>query len=330
MASAAVEAEEDIKRQDDMVERSATYSQSSILSSGSDAQKQSGKQYVVRRDREADGAGSDSSSFSDQTDFPELDPFAVETSHLLSASFALVSNSFGLVADTVRILGDTAGAATSASIKVVGATVKSVSGGLEGAGKRIELGRAGLREEALLEGNKAKAGGASHPKKRQPLTSEKLLGQGGVSGLLHRDQEDQPRRPLVKGTRRVLGKSVRLLASLGSGVGDSLLFAGTATESLTSATAGVAEEAVRLFEDFAGSLSAAFQVKEEMRPRDEPPASPPSAIKTSGWYPLDSTQQRPSIVSFGRHDSESLDEDENIEKKGDESAEVEDEDESFI
>ena len=330
MASAAVEAEEDIKRQDDMVERSATYSQSSISSSGHDARKQSGKQYVVRRDREADGADSDSSSFSDQTDFPELDPFAVETSHLLSASFALVSNSFGLVADTVRILGDTAGAATSASIKVVGATVKSVSGGLEGAGKRIELGRAGLREEALLEGNKAKAGGASHPKKRQPLTSEKLLSgqKGGVSGLLHRDQEDQPRRPLVKGTRRVLGKSVRLLASLGSGVGDSLLFAGTATETLTSATAGVAEEAVRLFEDFAGSLSAAFQVKEEIRPRDEPPASPPSAMKTSDWYSLDYTQQRPSIVSFGRHDSEKLGEDENIERKDDESSEVEDE--SFI
>ena len=339
MASVAVEAEKDIKRQDDMVEMSLAYPK--LPASEKDAQKHAGKQFVVKRDadvgdearghhRRRSTAGSDSNSFSDQTDFPELDPFAIETSHLLSASFALVSNRFGLVADTVRILGDTAGAATSASIKVVGATVKSVSGGLEGAGKRIELGRAGLREEALLEASKSKTGEKSHPKKRQPLTSEKLLSgeKGGVIGLLHRDQEDQP-RPLVRGTRRVLGKSVRLLASVGSGIGESLLFAGSATETLASSTAGVAEEAVRLFEDFAGSLSSAFQVKEGKHFQDKQPVAPPSATKISDWYPLDSMQQkRPSIVSFGRHDGENLDDGESMEDDGAKSTEIENE--SFI
>ena len=339
MASVAVEAEKDIKRQDDMVEMSLAYPK--LPESEEEARKRSGKQFVVKRDagvgdearghrRRRSSAGSDSNSFSDQTDFPELDPFAIETSHLLSASFALVSNSFGLVADTVRILGDTAGAATSASIKVVGATVKSVSGGLEGAGKRIELGRAGLREEALLEASKSKTGDKSHPKKRQPLTSEKLLSgeKGGVIGLLHRDQEDQP-RPLVSGTRRVLGKSVRLLASVGSGIGESLLFAGSATETLASSTAGVAEEAVRLFEDFAGSLSSAFQVKEGKHSQDQQPVAPPSATKVSDWYPLDSMQQqRPSIVSFGRHDGENDDDGDSMEDDGAKSTEIENE--SFI
>ena len=340
MASVAVEAEKDIKRQDDMIEMSLAYPK--LPASEQDAQKRAGEPFVIKREayvgdeargrRRRGSAGSDSSSFSDQTDFPELDPFAIETSHLLSASFALVSNSFGLVADTVRILGDTAGAATSASIKVVGATVKSVSGGLEGAGKRIELGRAGLREEALLEASKSKSGEKSYPKKRQPLTSEKLLSgeKGGVIGLLHRDKEDQP-RPLVRGTRRVLGKSVRLLASVGSGIGESLLFAGSATETLASSTAGVAEEAVRLFEDFAGSLSSAFQVKEGKHSQDHQSVhvAPPSATKISDWYPLDSIQQqRPSIVSFGRHDSENLQDGESMEDDGAKLAEVENE--SFI
>lgn len=338
MASVAVEAEKDIKRQDDMIEMSLAYPK--LPASEQDAQNHAGEPFVVKRKayvgdeargrRRRGSAGIDSSSFSDQNDFPELDPFAIETSHLLSASFALVSNSFGLVADTVRILGDTAGAATSASIKVVGATVKSVSGGLEGAGKRIELGRAGLREEALLEASKSKTGEKSHPKKRQPLTSEKLLSgeKGGVIGLLHRDQEDQP-RPLVRGTRRVLGKSVRLLASVGSGIGESLLFAGSATETLASSTAGVAEEAVRLFEDFAGSLSSAFQVKEGKHSQDRRPVAPPSATKISDWYPLDSIQQqRPSIVSFGRHDSENLEDGESMEDDGAKSTEIENE--SFI
>ena len=219
-----------------------------------------------------------------------IDPVDVESSRLLSAAFAFMSNSLGLVADTVRIVGDTTAAATGSSVKIVGSSVKSVGNSLDGAAR-------------LIEGNAAN--GRPLERKRKLLTSETIMSgeRGRVKGLLHRPTEDVE-DDVMRGTRRVLGKSVRLLASVGRGVGDSILLAGSATESLTSSTAGIAEDAVRLFENLAASLSSTFQVSHGGVSNVEEKVAPGVGNLSRSSKILDKVgnMSRPSTITFGRHE----------------------------
>ena len=219
-----------------------------------------------------------------------IDPVDVESSRLLSAAFAFMSNSLGLVADTVRIVGDTTAAATGSSVKIVGSSVKSVGNSLDGAAR-------------LIEGNAANGGPLE--RKRKLLTSETIMSgeRGRVKGLLHRPTEDVE-DDVMRGTRRVLGKSVRLLASVGRGVGDSILLAGSATESLTSSTAGIAEDAVRLFENLAASLSSTFQVSHGGVSNVEEKVAPGVGNLSRSSQILDKVgnMSRPSTITFGRHE----------------------------
>ena len=219
-----------------------------------------------------------------------IDPVDVESSRLLSAAFAFMSNSLGLVADTVRIVGDTTAAATGSSVKIVGSSVKSVGNSLDGAAR-------------LIEGNAAN--GRPLERKRKLLTSETIMSgeRGRVKGLLHRPTEDVE-DDVMRGTRQVLGKSVRLLASVGRGVGDSILLAGSATESLTSSTAGIAEDAVRLFENLAASLSSTFQVSHGGVSNVEEKVAPGVGNLSRSSKILDKVgnMSRPSTITFGRHE----------------------------
>jgi len=54
----------------------------------------------------------------------------------------------------------------------------------------------------------------------------------------------------------------RLVGSVIRGVGDIMLLAGEATETIASSTTGVAENVIRIGEDFAGSLSSSLSPKE--------------------------------------------------------------------
>jgi hypothetical protein len=59
----------------------------------------------------------------------------------------------------------------------------------------------------------------------------------------------------------------RLVGSVIRGVGDIMLLAGEATETIASSTTGVAEEVVRIVEDFAGTLSSAMSPNESEQKR---------------------------------------------------------------
>lgn len=78
-----------------------------------------------------------------------------EGARLISASLGLVSNTFGLIADGVRISGDTAAGFVGSSVRLMGTTVKSISGSFESAGRalepKMEERRKGLTSERLRE-----------------------------------------------------------------------------------------------------------------------------------------------------------------------------------
>ena len=59
-------------------------------------------------------------------------------------------------------------------------------------------------------------------------------------------------------------KNERLVGSIAQGVGDSLILAGSVTETITSSTAAIAEETVRVVEDFVGSLSMYFNLHDSL------------------------------------------------------------------
>lgn len=158
-----------------------------------------------------------------------------EGARLISASFRLIADTFGLVADGVRISGDTAAGVIGSSVKQIGTAVKWVSSNFDSAGR-------------LLEPN------GDSSERRKTLTSERLR---------ERRQGEEEKLSVhhggvLRNTRSVAGQSVRLIGSVIRGVGDTLLLAGEATETIASSTTGVAEDLVRLVEDFAGSLSLAL------------------------------------------------------------------------
>eukprot|EP00978_Attheya_sp_CCMP212_P013788 scaffold34752_cov52-Attheya_sp.AAC.1 len=245
----------------------------------------------------------------------------VDGSRLLSASLSVVSNAFGLLADTVRIAGDTAAGFTGTSVKLAGMAVKGVSAGLNGVSDILEgqnhpssasIDRVTLvppdneMEEVCLEDT-------SFSKKRKPLTSRKLReiwrGRGSSDGDRYHDKEDEyAASRLVSSSRHVASESVRLVGSLVGGVGDTLILAGAATESIASSTAYVAEDAVRVMEDILGSLSSVFKINPGSQHTKKRPIHRRKRAKDLREFhdvranvEMDETDEIPSYITIGKY-----------------------------
>lgn len=139
---------------------------------------------------------------------------------LLSDTFRVASSVFGLIADAVRFTGETAAAAAGGSARLAGSAVKIGGWAVGSLGVAIESKE------------------ASH--------TEKLSVDSGLT------------KGSKRNTRKFAGSSVQLVGSAIEQVAESLLLAGSATERVAFAAAGVAEGTVRLVEDFASSLSDMF------------------------------------------------------------------------
>jgi hypothetical protein len=156
-----------------------------------------------------------------------------EGARLISASFGLLSTTFGLVADGVRISGDTAAGFVGSSVRLMGTAVKSVSGSFESAGRALE---------------------PKADERRKGLTSDRLrerqLGKGDFD-------DDFTHGRIIPNAKSLASQSIKLVGNVIRGVGDAMLLAGEATETIAASTTGVAEDIVRIIEDFAGTLSSA-------------------------------------------------------------------------
>mmetsp|Transcript_16402 Transcript_16402/g.25588 ORF Transcript_16402/g.25588 Transcript_16402/m.25588 type:complete len:931 (+) Transcript_16402:87-2879(+) len=146
-------------------------------------------------------------------------PFEVEEDVLTREGARLISSSFGFARSSFGFLGD--------SVRVIGDT----AAGLTGSSIKV-VGSAVKSSSALLDS----IGGAVEGEDQRPIQD----------------------RNVVENTRHVAGKSVKLVGNIVRGLGDSIVLAGAATETVASSSAGVAEDAVRVFESLAHSLSTTF------------------------------------------------------------------------
>jgi hypothetical protein len=169
-----------------------------------------------------------------------------EGARLISASFGLIANTFGLVADGVRVSGDTAAGVIGSSVKLIGSAVKSISSNIDSAGSLLEP------SEDTSE-------------RKKTLTSERLRER--QHGQSDEEKFSVHQGGVLRNTRNVAGQSVKLIGSVIRGVGDTLLLAGEATETIAASTTGVAEDLVRIVEDFAGSLSFALSPNGDAKKR---------------------------------------------------------------
>jgi hypothetical protein len=101
----------------------------------------------------------------------------------------------------------------------------------------------------------------------------------------------------------------RLVSSVVRGIGKSIVVAGAASESLTASTASVAEDTVRIVEEFAKSIADAFHVDETMEKVSNPPFSAPKDDKwetVDDWrhIPPSSINSKSSFVFYGTDDEE--------------------------
>jgi hypothetical protein len=93
------------------------------------------------------------------------------------------------------------------------------------------------------------------------------------------------------------------------GVGDTLLLAGAATESIASSTAYVAEDAVRVMEDILGSLSSMFKINPGSQHSKKRPIHRRKRSKdlrefhdnVSANTELDGTNDIPSYITIGKY-----------------------------
>ncbi|GMI42847.1 hypothetical protein TrCOL_g4926 [Triparma columacea] len=93
---------------------------------------------------------------------------------------------------------------------------------------------------------------------------------------------------LAHATRRVAGHSVIVLSTLVKGVGESFMLAGQATESVTSGTAGVAEDTIRVVEELFGTFADHFQ---------DPSSSSSTASSSKNSNPASSSSSSPNPSS---------------------------------
>ena len=160
---------------------------------------------------------------------------------LLSKGFAITSNVCGLLADGVRVSGDTTAGLLGSSVKLLGMGVKSVSTGLY------------FTSRLLDKPSTPTAQG------RKPLTAERLLRRHETTEL--------KKTSILRNTRQLAAKSVQLAGNILGGVGESIVGLGLGTEAYGSATVGIAEDAVRILEDFAGSVAAGFLHRKKSKVR---------------------------------------------------------------
>jgi hypothetical protein len=83
----------------------------------------------------------------------------------------------------------------------------------------------------------------------------------------HETTTELKKTSILRNTRQLAAKSVRLVGNILGGVGESIVATGMATEEYGSATVGIAEDAVRILEDFAGSLAAGFVHRKKSKVR---------------------------------------------------------------
>jgi hypothetical protein len=211
---------------------------------------------------------------------------AIAGTKLLSGSFQVLSRTAGFVADTVRVSGDTAAGIMGSSVKFFGTDFKSVGTGLSSASRRLDKNSSsdGLSSDTTSTRSKGERDDNHHGNTGESFT-------GG--------EQRQKKRygNLGKHTRRLAAKSVKLVGSVIGGVGESLLIAGVAAESLTSSTAGVAEETVRILENLAGTISMAISLKSSRKH---------SSSRTATTTPGSGTLRKklsPYYLSFGTYEN---------------------------
>lgn len=149
----------------------------------------------------------------------DLEDTEREGAILLSDTFRVTSSAFGLLADAVRFAGETTAATAGGTARLVGGAVK--------------------------------AGGWAVGSLGSAITPDTVDGSNNL------DNTSRMKKHRTR-TRHVAGASVKLLGDAIDNVAESLLLAGSATERIAFAAAGVAEGAVRVVEDFTSSLSNAF------------------------------------------------------------------------
>lgn len=148
----------------------------------------------------------------------------------VSSSFGLIANTLGFAADTLRISGDTASGILGSSIKLVGTAVKSTGSQFDNAGNWIS------------------------PKKKS--NNKYLLASSWHKPASRKTWNGSKRRDkLIHGSRSMAARSFKLMGNVVRELGDVLVFTGAATESIGSLTAAVAEDSLRILEDFAGSIA---------------------------------------------------------------------------
>jgi hypothetical protein len=122
-----------------------------------------------------------------------------------------------------------------------------------------------------------------------------------IQEKLHEDAIYGNRRTnVVRNTRQLVAKSVSLLGSVVGSFGESIVATGAAAESLASATAGLAEDTLRIVEDLTGSLSTTLQTnkKHRVRLRRIPKGSGVASEKS----PTNHEKEEPaSFLLFGTH-----------------------------
>lgn len=106
-------------------------------------------------------------------------------------------------------------------------------------------------------------------------------------------------------------ESTRLISSVVRGIGNSIVVAGAASESLTASTASVAEDTVRIVEEFAKSIADAFHVEENYdkgstRPLSEYSMEDKTWETVEDWKELKSSSKNTggSFVYYGTDDDE--------------------------
>jgi len=111
---------------------------------------------------------------------------------------------------------------------------------------------------------------------------------------------------LAHATRRVAGHSVIVLSTLVKGVGESFMLAGQATESVTSGTAGVAEDTIRVVEELFGTFADHFHDESSFTSSYSSSHSTTSSSSSSSSSPSASTSSSSPSDNYFSYSSNQL------------------------
>eukprot|EP00797_Seminavis_robusta_P014526 Sro219_g090320.2 (891) ;mRNA; f:14041-16964 len=215
---------------------------------------------------------------------------------LLSGSFQLISSTAGFVATGVRVTGDTAAGLMGTSVKGIGTVVKTVGVGLNSASKLLDKNsdKGGSTSKLDLDVDTCRATDRITEQQQQNTSKQQsILNQPEQK----KKKEPNHKRPYIKRTQAVAAKTVRLLGNVFDGLGETMLIAGVAAESLASSTAGVAEETVRIIEDLAGTISIAISLRGEHRNKKKNDKNEESPLSNQQQH----NKRTPVFLSFGTY-----------------------------